>query len=446
MRPCSGLRGGVGIALALSLNNGVRQASEISEEADAYAVETTRVFGIVGGIALLTLVVNGTSSGPVLKKLGLAKSKLFREKVLKDLERNIRQHMMDEFVKLLSEHRFNDVDFSVVKFHVPWLQDMTLDELRAAVERNKHTATPNLVNVLPYFDIENDTDLSWAKRPADTKNQRRRSTILGRDKSLLELNKKLEMDTFQLRQFFVGILQCSYGKMTEHGELDGRDPFVTLVLLDGLDFAATEVDKGMPLKDWEATESVKKEGPAQIVKLFWNKHNHPFRESKRSDTVEHQRLRINVHRAQAFIHAHRLCLEYFEDYIASSNTSAELKESEQIVVSEIKEQMQLAQKSIEDTNEDDMEVFESHSMCLILLNRTAIYIESLLSAGLLEEREANGLLEEIGDSLEQTHHCVEQMHPGHLSRDEKSKHLSLSENRTSANLSDNGHNDNGDAQ
>jgi hypothetical protein len=234
--------------------------------------------------------------------------------------------------------------------------------------------------------------------------------------------------------------------MTEHGELDGRDPFVTLVLVDGLDFAATEVDEGKPLKDWEATEIVSREGPDQVVRLIWNKHNHPFRESKRSDTVEYQRLRINVHRAQAFIHAHRVCLEYFEEHIASSNTSAEFAESEQIVVSEIKEQMKLAQKSIEDTNEDDMEVFESHSMCLILLNRTAIYIESLLSAGLLEEREANGLLEEIGDSLEQTHHCVEQMHPGHLSRDEKSKHLSLSENRTSANLSDNGHNDNGDAQ
>ena len=35
---------------------------------------TTQLFGIVGGVAFLTLVVNGTTCGPLLKKLGLAKT------------------------------------------------------------------------------------------------------------------------------------------------------------------------------------------------------------------------------------------------------------------------------------------------------------------------------------------------------------------------------------
>ena len=354
--------------------------------------------------------------------------------------------MMDEFVKLLSEFRFSDVDFSVVKFHVPYLQDMTIDELKAAVKRNKQVATPNLDNVLPYFDINNEADLSWAKLPADEKDQRRRSTIMGRNKSLLQFNENLEMDTFELRQFFVGILRCSYGKMIDHGELDARDTFVTLILLDGLDFAATEVDEGEPLKDWEATESLSKKEADQLIRLIWNKHNHPFRKSKRSDTVEYQRLRINVHRALAFIHAHRLSLEYFEEHIASSSTADEFAESEQIVVEEVKKQIELAHKSIEGTNEDDMEIFESHSMCSILLNRTANYIETLLDAGVLEEKEANGFLEEIEEAIEKTHHCVEQIHPGHLSQNEKSEHLSLAENRISGASPENGHKDDGDAQ
>jgi hypothetical protein len=35
-------------------------------------IDVTQLFGMVGGIALLTLVINGTSAGPVLQRLGLA--------------------------------------------------------------------------------------------------------------------------------------------------------------------------------------------------------------------------------------------------------------------------------------------------------------------------------------------------------------------------------------
>ena len=168
----SGLRGAVGIALALSLDSEVRQAAEENDAPDEeiYITDTTKVFGIVGGIALLTLVINGTLSGPLLVKLGLTRSSATRVKLLEDLNRNIRQHVMDEFVKLLAEFRFKDVDYSVIKAHAHsvdfLLQDMTLEELKAAVRRNSHIASPNLDNVLPYFskgDIEvSSSDLSWA--------------------------------------------------------------------------------------------------------------------------------------------------------------------------------------------------------------------------------------------------------------------------------------------
>lgn len=206
---------------------------------------------------------------------------------------------------------------------------------------------------------------------------------------------------------------------------------MTLILLDGLDFAATEVDAGKPLKDWEATQVIIHEGADKFIRLLFNKYRHPFRKVRRYETLEYQKLRINVHQALAFIHAHRLSLEYFEEHVAGSYASAEFGESEKIVVGEVKAQIKLARKVIEDTDEADMEIFESHSMCAILLNRTALYIESLLSAGVLEEREANAFLEEIEEAIEQTHHCTEQVHPGHLSKGEKLHELSLAESRIS---------------
>lgn len=74
--------GAVGIALAISLDAIVRRVT-VNEELDAkYEEQTTKLFGFVGGIALLTLVVNATSAGPMLRKLGLADTSDIREKIL----------------------------------------------------------------------------------------------------------------------------------------------------------------------------------------------------------------------------------------------------------------------------------------------------------------------------------------------------------------------------
>jgi hypothetical protein len=75
----------IGIALALSLHNEVREATN-KKDLDActsFRYASNKLFGIVGGISLLTLLVNGTISEPLLQKLGLADSSETRKKVLK---------------------------------------------------------------------------------------------------------------------------------------------------------------------------------------------------------------------------------------------------------------------------------------------------------------------------------------------------------------------------
>lgn len=76
-----GLRGAVGIALAIFLDSEVREA--LGEESDSIYVEQTRkLFGFVGGIAFMTLFINGLTAGPLLKKLHLADSTETREKIV----------------------------------------------------------------------------------------------------------------------------------------------------------------------------------------------------------------------------------------------------------------------------------------------------------------------------------------------------------------------------
>jgi NhaP-type Na+/H+ or K+/H+ antiporter len=84
----AGLRGAVGIALALSLNSEVIHytSSEELDEAtrEQYRHYTEKLFGMVGGIAFLTLVINGTSSGPLLRWLGLVTPSETRKKVIEN--------------------------------------------------------------------------------------------------------------------------------------------------------------------------------------------------------------------------------------------------------------------------------------------------------------------------------------------------------------------------
>lgn len=145
-----GLRGAVGISLALSLHlevgkqyllkildwlafkmpieTSVRCVGHIissgqvsDDKALQYSHDTNTVFGFVGGIAFLTLLINGPTSGPLLRRLGLVTPTECRKKVIENYRQHMAQHALNEFLALLTDKRFEDIDFSAVKAHVPFL-------------------------------------------------------------------------------------------------------------------------------------------------------------------------------------------------------------------------------------------------------------------------------------------------------------------------------------
>lgn len=96
-----GLRGAVGIALAIGLDSEVRETTTDPEKRNL----TSHVFGMVGGIAFMTLVINGTLSGPLLKKLRLGKTSQSRERILENVEDAIRRRLLDDFIFLMTDPR-----------------------------------------------------------------------------------------------------------------------------------------------------------------------------------------------------------------------------------------------------------------------------------------------------------------------------------------------------
>lgn len=79
-----GLRGAVGIALAIALDNEVTRATGGTDQ--VATEQSKKLFGFVGGFAFLTLIINGTTAGPLLRRLGLSDSTETRLKIGKSNE------------------------------------------------------------------------------------------------------------------------------------------------------------------------------------------------------------------------------------------------------------------------------------------------------------------------------------------------------------------------
>lgn len=100
-----GLRGAVGIALALALEAEIFHfTADMEDQAEKikYRYYAQQLFGFVGGVALLTLIVNAPTCGPLLKKLGLVAPTETRVKVIENYRQQMIHYCLVEYVAILS--------------------------------------------------------------------------------------------------------------------------------------------------------------------------------------------------------------------------------------------------------------------------------------------------------------------------------------------------------
>ena len=222
-----GLRGAVGIALAITLENELADYVDnenLSTEEEQKGV--AQVYIMVGGMAFLTLFINGATAGPLLKWLGLADSTEEREKIIEAYRVHLRAQQIDAFVKLLTNERFKHIDFLFVQEHIPFLADLTLEQLVEAVEKLKDTtrssaySPPYLQNVLPNmkneqgvtseeflemesYDILKESPEKLARMQRIEK--RKRGRLSTNRSSMLLMMKGDPLSTKELRLLFISI-------------------------------------------------------------------------------------------------------------------------------------------------------------------------------------------------------------------------------------------------
>jgi len=237
-----GLRGAVGIALALLLSAEVFKATEEYDliTRNQYREYSEKLFGLVGGVAFLTLIVNGPSSGPLLKWLGLVTPSESRLKIVDNYEAHMKQSVLIQLLSLLEETRFQSVDFGIVREHVSPLKSITSEDLNTACEQyqlNNPGKVPNISNLSQYIDGAEQVSLHRASssqllgtsRSSGTKN-RQRDTVYDFSVSLDE------SAMLEERSIFIDLVRQEYNKQLESGQLDSRS-FIPHNLLRSLDMA-----------------------------------------------------------------------------------------------------------------------------------------------------------------------------------------------------------------
>jgi NhaP-type Na+/H+ or K+/H+ antiporter len=444
----SGLRGAVGIALALALDNEVKQETNDPEKLKL----TTKLFGMVGGVAFLTLVINGSLCGPLLTKLGLADSTESRKRIVQAAEQAARRRMLDDFIHLMTDARFYLVDFSLVQHHCPLLRDLTAKELELAVRQNKDSVhpdrymTPNLEHVLPY--VPESARLQWAIEKSKSQMFMDPATITAGStagQGFFELG-VLEEDGSQdndedgtastkpeaalvqdIRIMFVQLLRASYHAQIRDGELDAREysGFLSYILLQSLDFAHDAVSAGLPLNDWEASQLVSTGlvGRTEdfVKKLYgcavFGRGTSTSSPQARVDAfrdqqpLRGQQLRLDVLRAFSFVDAHKEAQDRLRDEFGEGGPEAAA--AFRIVMDESRAQVRKAEAVLR-SNKKQLKHVISHYLCIILQNKAARYIQLLMDSGVLLKREAVHYLEHIDENIHHIRFCQLDTHPGFI--------------------------------
>lgn len=374
-----------------------------------YKTSTGRVFFLVGSIAFLTLVTNGPTCGLLLHWLGLVTPTECRKKVVEHYKRRMVMHTLKEYVALLTERAFQDVDFKVVVKHIPFLKDTTYEEFMAAVETHKENSSshsytpPNLKNVTPYFNqsFSISAEQSTNVQPEQMKNRRlsamairqvrRRSSVY--DAVRTDTMGSLEDRVLEERVIFISVLRSAYHRLVKHGELEARG-FIAHSLFQSLNLAEDAASKCLPLDDWNALEESSQSWamPAEsLMRRLFNRKNVDFD----SDFFV---VSLKVRQIIAFNIAHDWAKKTFKREFSECG-EGRLTQAEKVVLDESDEQVRLADEALSKLDSRDVKLVTGRYACQILLNRAASYLTELEEEGFMSGREAGEFLDEIHEHI-----------------------------------------------
>jgi NhaP-type Na+/H+ or K+/H+ antiporter len=458
----AGMRGAVGIALALSL---YRRASEDAGVGPDQQALVNSIFFLSGGISLCTLLINGTMAPWVLQKLGLVVPS-DRKRILRIFEVSAEEYVARKCKQLMSRPRFQGASFAAIRAHVPFLTDESIRSV------NKEVLGPR--NSVLGIDSEIE-DTSGDVGPVRGRHQRINTDFSFSNMQLEEFSERIasihqtqsaesevatEALVSEIRHMFLDTVYHAYVRKLQEGEIDDdralvNNPEYMRQYLDDYfnpPSSSTEVeDVGIIVPHqywWHRLEKM-------IVSTLTGKKiadAPPVAQEDRKTVDEYMRNRPFVQRTLAFIGAHRTAEEGFRKYIdnleasrhsfgpqnkdleaqpadtaevsvegdgnenINSPTDTSLRSSSernfsllqgslQIVLDESQEQIRIAQARLDILPEDTVRKVQSHVLASILLRRLTRFVGKKVEDGTLEPKEAQVYLDMIATKSDELKNC-----------------------------------------
>lgn len=411
-----GLRGAVGIALAVALDKEVQHETLRLDPRRRF---TTQLFFIVGGVAFLTLLINGTLAGPILKKLGLANLGPARHRIVKIHRDKITKKMFRDLLNFLGETRFSTVEWGHLKSYISFFNEMSANDIRFGVKQYKESTPvldyiePNLATFQPYLKEDIYEDIINTSR-VDMGQKLKAVVTLART---LRLQRKIrtsrieseeatasdEEHLIELRKVFVEILHRSYEVQFDRGEINTRDTNLVIAFKGGIEVMRDLVAQGNPIEDWDTvsqkTLSVLEMRAAVNMSSRGSqrKMTDLEEEEEASDIIgDNAKIKALVHLSTGFIQAHKRAQAAFKDQFCSGKI---LSFQESQILEESNSQIELATQRMNACGRKAVEKILSNLLCSILLSRAAEFVTDLTLKGMLHDQEAEHLFEEIEECL-----------------------------------------------
>jgi len=219
---------------------------------------------------------NGSTAGPLLRKLGLADSTSVRKRMLECYKLNFRKRAIADLVRLLAQRRFRSVNFDVALAYVPWpspLPDRSevikaADEYHAANQHKAHYRKPDLTGLMPHLKTGSNeegelTGSHYLAGPEKEDDSSFRHVSMLKPIVASSANMTLE----EVRTLFLNLVRTRYQAQIDDGELSENELAVR-GLYQSLDFAIDKISNGSSLCDWNFLDLLDKSWDQTTRKLL----------------------------------------------------------------------------------------------------------------------------------------------------------------------------------
>jgi NhaP-type Na+/H+ or K+/H+ antiporter len=401
-----GLRGAVGIALAVSFSSAVFSSTD---DLDTRALAVTLEY-ISGGVALLTLLVNGTTAGFLLQKLNLAKPVTSRKRALRLFEISAENEILRTYKKLIKQLRFQDVSYKIVKKNVPLLKKdhAFMEEFTASVLDRDFNMGSILDSSSRYPGYGANADLAW-----DVERHEAHDRIWNVvATSSTRTNVCPEALVTEMRQVFLELLDEAYKHELWTGELDQHHDRMNLDLLrQSVAFAAAG-SGNQPLGDWGYT-NIYIVVPYHVKAWFRKVTHRGDQTGCLCETEHYEQMRQIVRRAIAFIGAHRQAsrrlLSYGEIIAAEQcEAAAPAERAIETILEESDNEVKEAKAVLNGLPNKVVWIIKSRYVCNILHHKLERFIARSVTDEVLTPKEAQIYIEKVKKSARDLKRCTEQ--------------------------------------